>query len=373
MKPLFLNCSDAHLRDRRGDEQFALSQIVSAAVRLKVDVVGAGDLFDRQSNRSAAVTFFYNELDRLAAAGRKFYYTEGQHDLDDPPWLSGHRAAVSLHKQVIDFGEAVVYGLNWQPFGKLQEALAEIPDGVNFLVCHQVWADWMGDLANPQGSFAQIPGHVRYVQTGDLHQWKLGQYKNADGVKMLVCSTGATTQQRADEPSKHHYALFYPDGRFEQKTLKSRVFYDSPVMNRPEDLDRFVADVEPTLATLYQQAAAADLPDNIMKPVVRYTHSATLTDAARRVEKAVGDRAYLIEKQLIPEAKVAAYAAARTAEGTGDAVTPLSLLGEEVDADEDQDVYSLCQLLLSSPDQEAAFARWRAEQLGDAEKKETQE
>lgn len=372
MKPLFIACSDAHLRARRGDEQFAFEQVVDEAVSRKLDVLAGGDMLDKQSNRAEVVTFLYRQLDRLQKVGKKVYYTQGQHDYDDPPWFSGHPAAVHLHGKMITFGDVTVYGLDWQPFGKLQEELGQIPSEADFLLCHQVWSDWMGEITAPQGSFAEIPGHVKYVQTGDLHEWRLERRKNADGEKMLVCSCGATTQLTVGEPAKHYFALFYPDGRFDPKQLKSRVMIDWDVMNRPEDVQKFLEEIEESLAVASQKAAAMDLPDALAKPYLRVTYSPSLPDAVRRVEKAVGDRVILFPKQLVPAEKTAAYKQAEKA-AKGVAVTPLSMLGREVDKAENPDAYELCERMLLAQDRPMEFAKWRAEQLGEGPKSETEE
>ena len=58
MRPIGLHASDTHLRDRRGDEQYAFKQLVDAALKHKVRYVClAGDLLDKQSNRAAVIKF----------------------------------------------------------------------------------------------------------------------------------------------------------------------------------------------------------------------------------------------------------------------------------------------------------------------------
>jgi hypothetical protein len=369
MKPLALLCSDTHVRPRREDEKHAFRQIIDRAVKEKIPIIAAGDLIDKQTNRAETITFLYKQLDRLGEAGQRFYFTQGQHDYDFPAWLSAHPIAFHLHKEVIDFDEFVVYGLDWQPYGKLQEELAEIPDTVNFLVCHQVWSNWMGDIAAPQGSFEQIPGHITIVHTGDLHQWKLERQKNADGKKMLVVSCGATAQQKIDEPDTHNYALLYPDGKVERQRLNSRVMVDCSIINRLEDVEAFMADLEPLLETAAQRAAAMELPDEMAKPYMRVTYSSKLPDTVRRVEKVVADRALLVFKQLLPPEKLDAYQKAKKVE-KGEAVTPLSVLSEEVSKDDKPGVYELVERLLTASDKELEFARWRSEFLGETSGKE---
>jgi len=368
MPPVGLHASDTHLRARAGDEEHAFTQLVDAALAHKVSYVClAGDLLDKQSNRSRVISFLAGQLGRLHDAGIAVLYTQGQHDQDEPPWFTAFPWTEHLHRASRWADGVRLYGLDWQPYGKLQEELAEIPADTQVLVCHQVWGDWMGEVAGPQGSFAQIPGHVKFVHTGDLHQWKLEKRENADGAKMTVLSTGATTQQKVDEPAEHHYALVHRDLRVEKKTLNSRVMLTSGHLLRPDDVDAFIARLEPELAAAYQLAAARELPEALLRPYLRVVHASRLTDVVRRVEKAVGDRARLSFKQLVPEDRREAYRAAQARFDAGQAVTPLSVLHEEVDKAEKPGVYELVSRVLGAQDQEAEFARWRAEYMGEAE------
>jgi hypothetical protein len=362
MKFRTLYASDLHLRDRRGDEQFALKQIVDGAIQNKVgQVVLAGDLLDRQTNRAKAIAYFFRQIDRLEDENIDVWFTQGQHDADDPPWLLGHRHAKHMHKQLVEAGPFVMYGLDWQPYGKLQEALAELPEAADFLVAHQVWGNWMGDIAAPQGEFREVPEQVLRLYTGDLHQRRLETHKNAGGVKMTVCSTGAVCKQKIDEPDDHYYALMGDDGVFKFRKLVSRVHVESDLLLRTEDLDKFVAELEATLAAAYQKGAAADAPPEVLKPTMRVKFSGKLADCARRVEKAVGDKAHLSFLEVPPEEKASAVAAAKKAKG--EAVTPLSVLREEVNPDESPEVYELVERVLGAQDQAAEFAKWRQEQL----------
>lgn len=366
MKPIGLHASDTHLCPRI-DEQFAFQQIVDAAIEHRVDyLMLAGDLLDKQTNRAKTVSFLYLQLERLRKCNISVLYTQGQHDFDDPPWFSGVKWTTHLHKQSFSVGGSQyrLYGLDWQPFGKLQEELVEIPSDVDFLICHQVWGDWMGDIAAPQGTFNQIPGHIKFVQSGDLHQWKLERKKNLNEEKMWTLSTGATTQRKIDEPDTHYYALFYPDGHFEKKVLRSRVYLESSLMLRTEDVDQFMGELEPILAVAHQKAAARELPEEMYRPVFRISYSAKLTDVVRRVEKAIDGRAILNFKERPPEEKIQEYANAKKTK-KGDAVTPKSVLGEEVDKEESPAVYELCERMLSAEDKELEFAKWRAEFLGE--------
>lgn len=371
VKPGF--CSDLHLRNRQGDEQYAFEQIVDAAVARMTHLFVAGDVLDCQTNRSSPIAFLYRQLDRLEEAGVEAYFIEGQHEWDNPPWFSGHRWAKTLHKQLVEIGEHTYYGLNFQSFGKLQEELAEVPASADFLICHQRWSNWMGEITAPQGEFAQIPANISRVYTGDLHQWKLETHRNAGGKKMVCCSTGATTQQKIDEPHEHYYAILDENGNFVRRRLKSRVFVACGVLNTTEDLDEFIATFEEQLATAVQRGAAADLPGNLLKPVMRVTYGHSIPDAPHRIDRVAAGRAFMRYKALLPEGKAQARAESviasdaqgkpKKASGAGEAVTPLGMLAAEVDKETEPDVYELVSRLLQAGDQQAEFLKWKQEQM----------
>lgn len=362
-------CSDTHLRRDSFDTFFAFTQLIDTAIQHKIPVFGAGDLLDKQSNRAETVVFLAKELRRLAEHDLLFYYTQGQHEFDVVPWLEIADNAVYCHKKSVRLGDKyTLYGLDWQPHGKLQEELAAIPSQSSILLCHQVWSDWMGTVASPQGEMAQIPGHIKYVFTGDLHQWRLEKTKNADGISMTAVSCGATTKQKITEPDTHHYALFYPDGRVEKQTLRSRVSLKTHTILTPEDLDSFVAGIGARLAAASQRAAAMELPDNMTQPYLRVVFNPTVLNVVKRVEACVGDQALIYFKQIVPDDQDGKSKKTDQTKA-GLAVTPLSLLDQEIDKEETPETYDLAEVLLtaaaSGTDVEVAFAKWRAAYLED--------
>lgn len=359
MKNRSLLFSDAHLK-RRDDEQFALSCIIKAAIKYGVTkVIAAGDLLDRQINRSDPIAYFYKELDKLEEAGIEFWYLQGQHDSDSPPWLSGHRWAKHLHKQTIELNGCTVYGLDFQPFGKLQEELNEIPNNCDMLIAHQCWGDWMGDIAVPQGEFKQIPEHIELLYTGDLHQWRL---EEANEKKLLVCSTGATTKQKIDEPDEHFYALFSKQN-FARRILPSRVFIDWPLIVTQEDLTSFMDKIENELLIAYQKAEQLELPEYMSKPLMRVSYSHRIPETVRRINKVVGDRVLLHWKEVAP----ASITNSKQKEfvKSDNAITPLNMLPNSVNEKDNPEVFELCSRLLQANNFKEEFQKWWTEQLGD--------
>jgi hypothetical protein len=357
--------ADSHLRQRRGDEQYAMRQVVDLAVKFKVrNVVAGGDLHDKQSNRPGPVNFMHREiLDRLEEAGVEYNFIQGQHDYDVPPWPLGHRWAVHVHKKTFLVGPHVAYGLDFQPYGLLQASLEAVPKECTLLIAHQTWGDWMGDIASPQGDFAQVPGHVTHVLSGDLHKFVMETNRNADGASMLTVSPGATCKQKIDEPDEHFVVLVPddPDCGLKRVKLKSRAHIEWATLNRPEDLDQMIAEVGGELDRAHRRGEELGLPDDVLRPTLRVTYSHRLKDAVRRVTRAVGDRAWLHWKELPPEERQAVA----VAKG-GRAVTPLALLSEVELPEPAEEVRGLLSRLLESGvGFRDEFQRWKAEQMKD--------
>lgn len=373
-EPIAVILADAHLQDGawaskpiRGDAKFGFRQAISYAVKRGIkDVIGAGDLIDQQRNRSSPITFLQQQLDRLAQLGGRFHYVQGQHDFDDPPWLSGCRAADHLHKRSVEINGLSFYGLDFQVQGRLQEELDAIPAGTDVLVAHQVWGDWMGSVALPQGSFSDVPTAAVLV-SGDLHQRRDEQHRGKDGQPLRTLSPGATCKQAINEPAEHYFVVLRDDGSFVHRKLRSRVALESPVLNRPEDVDQFVAELDRLLEEAADEAAVRRLPEALRKPLLRVTYSHRLGDAERRIAKRLDGRAHLFPTELPPPEKLETRPAAAVAVAAADdaPVTPLTELDAEVDPAAQPEAHRLLARLLQAADPRRELAAWRAEFMGE--------
>lgn len=346
-KVLFV--SDAHSQSgrRAADSRFALRQSLRLAKKHEASWLAfTGDTVDRQRNRSGPVIDVLQIVDEAKEAEINSLFIQGQHDWDDPPWFAAS-GAMHLHKNPIEIGGKNLYGLDWLPTERLAEELALIPKDTYLLVAHQVWSEWMGDIASPQGSFADVP-YVKQILTGDLHQYALETHRNKQGQKIKVCSPGATYQKAINEPSEHFVVLWdSADGSFEPLKLKSRKFIDWDRLLSPEDLEEFVAKVGPAIKKAVEEAEK--YPDDMKKPMLRVTYSHKLENVRRRVRKAVGDAALLYEKEIPPEEKLKK---AKVVGGKQAAVTPLTELPKVVNKEEEPEVFNLLTRLLQAPDKD---------------------
>lgn len=357
MKYPALFVSDAH-SDGGPDASYALQQVSALARRKKVEVViGCGDLIHKQRNRSAAIAPWAMLLHELREADVAFEFIQGQHDLDDPPWLDGlSPIAYHLDGRTTEHGGFTFRGLDFRTSAGLAEALDAFTTRVDVLVCHQVWADWMGEVCNPQGAFRQVRS-ARTLVSGDLHQLKHEKVSGADG-PLTVCSPGATWQLAVNEPPEHYVVLLREDGVLCPRKLKSRPFINGPTLNTPEDLEAFVATAVITAEKAAEAAAAAGLPDELCVPKFRYVYGHALPDAPRRVERAVGGKAVLRPSAIPPEPQGAFTAS--LGGGPGDeALTVLTALPLVVDRAKEPAVYDLIETCLHAQDKAAAFVAWR--------------
>ncbi len=100
----------------------------------------------------------------------KVFFTQGQHEYQEIPWALLATGCQHVHKQAFQICGVNFYGLDYMPEAELQEAIKQIPPETTVMVMHQVWSDFMGDIAKPQGSFADLPAHVKLLITGDFHE-----------------------------------------------------------------------------------------------------------------------------------------------------------------------------------------------------------
>ncbi len=360
-KPLILVVSDAHT-DGGPDSTYALAQARDLAIRLGVQlVISAGDSIHRQRNRSAAIAPWKDLAAQLADHDIAMSFIEGQHERDDPPWLSGLGNSGPLDGRTLSLGGVTLTGISYLPRGPLQEALdragALKPD---VLIAHEIWQDWMGEITVPQGAFADVSG-TQLLVTGDLHQYKFQLAVGRGGEPFRVCSPGATWQLAISEPARHSVITIDKDLTVHAHPLRSRPMIAWPLLSIPEDIDRFIQVIEPALETAARQAA--DLPEALRAPRLRIPYSHRLAADWARIERAVDGRAILYPSELPPEEKTRAAAAAR--KGGSAPATPLSKLNDVLDPREDPKAHALLARLLQSNNPEAEFAAWRGEFLGE--------
>lgn len=363
-KPVALLFADAHLQDSAwtsrhvyGDSYYSFEQILRAANKLNVPLIGAGDLIDKAINRSGPIVTLLKAVHDLR---HSFYFVQGQHELSDTPWLSAGVHCVHLDKRSVGIGPFTIFGLDYHPAEKLKPAMAEIPAGTDILIAHQVWGDFMGELALPQGYFADVP-KVSTMFTGDYHVTDRRHVTGADGQPLTVISSGSTCMQDISEQADKYYHVLYDNGEIQAVALQTRpVIRLKPVLTA-EHVDEVIESV-----AIEIQLAIDDythLPDHIRKPLVHIPILGELEDAPRRILNAVGDRAHVFWKPLISDMPSVAEHAEPVVREAGAAVTLLSELPEFLAGEKLSDLQPHCARLLESPDPQATLRQMKNEAI----------
>lgn len=303
-QPLLVFAADLHLQPNAwvkhptlsGDAYESFKQIVNFADRHGLPIVLGGDIFDKKFPDPYSVRFFGQQAARLFQGygeGGLIEFVQGDHDFhEEAAWPSVTGYAMPIHDSSRSIGRFKLYGLNWTQQDSLQEALDNIPEGTDILVCHQSWSELQG-IGNTEGSIAKIP-HVRYVLTGDyhVHLQKTVQAEDGRG-EITVISPGSTCMQSIDERYDKYFIVVGTDGDqlvFRSEPLMTRmkfeVVYDTEE-SLAQDLERrafdqFIAD--PRLRTL---------PESISKPILRATFDADIPEALDRIEAACGEKFHI--------------------------------------------------------------------------------
>ncbi len=277
--PVFLFAADTHLQECAwvrhprviGDAYASLRQIGDIAMERQLNLVLAGDIFDKRLPGPESVGEFMRLVARLAPA-LTVHYVQGDHDFQPRvawPATSPNVRALPLAGKC--WGPYVtadpcvqlkVAGLDFTPKDLLPAALAAI-EPVDIMVTHQRWQDLQG-IGNVDGDVSLVH-HARLLLTGDYHGTRVIQCANAEGEPMLVVSPGSTCMQALDEsPNKFIVCVKIDQARgreqkraadfqLEMIPLKTRGFASVDVYE-PAQLDAVVQ-----LLTMYHSGTPWDV------------------------------------------------------------------------------------------------------------------
>jgi hypothetical protein len=374
-KPLFIITADMHLNRRGwrhrnifGDAYHSFEQVVDYAISQRLPIIGAGDLIDNVINESEPIVFLARQLEKLREAAINFIYTQGQHEMSATPWMElRSQTPHHLHKRMIEIGNWKLYGLDYQPHGVLQQELQLIPKEADILVCHQVWSNFMGEIANPQGAFEDIP-HVNHVLTGDFHKTILKTYRGQQGQKLQVFSPGSTCMQEISEDPIKFFGVFHSDGTITKHKLQTRAYLDAGVLNTEDAFEETLGQLPKMLGDSEHEAEMYDVPSQLRTPLLRVVAGHRIRDAEARLNRAIQGRAHLFLKSLPPTDAEREVPRPKRAK-PGEAITLESCLDDEIPEDQPK-ARDLARRLLAvegGPDAiTAELLRWKQEQI-DAE------
>jgi len=236
---------------------------------------------------------------------------------------------------------------------------------------HQVWLDWMGERALPQGSFEDIrelAPELRTLITGDLHEsrleWFSGEAAELTGLNLQILSPGSTCMQSVAEPLQK-YMYYLSEGEdglpeFEQIELKSRPFVRMEVGPHMADVDVILEEAEEQFEAAFDYADANKLPEEICTPIFHFTYPHEVADHVHRIEKHLDGRAHIFWKEIPAVVEDDVYTEGFKA---GVSATMADMLHDTPYAAEIPDALALAERLLATPDAAEELTRWRREKV----------
>lgn len=356
MEPLFVFCADLHLEDGAwstrpgiyGDAYYSFKQIIDYCIEHRLPLVLGGDVLEKKSNSARPIAKLCEGLTQMQDEELEVFYIQGNHEYDrNAPWLSVHPWPIHIHKVPYNIRGATVYGLDWLPRGDIQEAFKQAPAGMDMLITHQVWKDFMGNVGRTECELTDVH-HVQTVLAGDFHVTKIAEGVNAHGAPIRMLSPGSICMQDCGEdPSKFFFVIGRAtDGslnfEFRPIPLKTRRFLDYRVDNQ-ELLDNLCAGW--LVRDINDAVAQISLPAEISKPIVRIKFDKQLPDAYLRLLTAVGDVAHVFCEALPNRLDAARRTTASRDVVKNDLLSAVAdLLGDGSEA------YALAASLLNSED-----------------------
>jgi hypothetical protein len=273
-----------------GDAQHAFDQVVAFCCAQQVPLLAlGGDILDKPSPRPETVKYLRRQFDLLAHHRVQVVYILGQHD-GRQDWPSIHPDPIHLHGRRVTVGCVTLHGFDYlrpEAFRKAYTALEHEP--VDFVVCHQVWKEFMGNTKPAELALADLPFALPLL-TGDYHVHTQIGYQARDGTRSVAYSPGSTHMRDvAEDPEKRFYAFHQTDA------------YDYRVESIPLDT-RHAIRVKLTTPAALEKFLAEDIKvlplggQGIERMIVDVTYYDDLDDAPRRLAAALEDRCYLFLK-----------------------------------------------------------------------------
>jgi hypothetical protein len=151
--------------------------------------------------------FLRNQFDRLRTADVSVVYILGQHD-GRQNWPMVHPWPIRLHGKAFDVDGFSIYGLDYMRPADFMIAYADQkPESGAFLLCHQVWEEFMGNVREAELAMVRLP-FAMYLLTGDYHVHKVIGYTALDGSMANAFSPGSThVRDVAEEEQKRFFAI----------------------------------------------------------------------------------------------------------------------------------------------------------------------
>lgn len=246
---IILHTADWHLRESqygdfdRGLEFFqAAKRLTSKAIDLfragKIDcIVNGGDILDKKRPPSVVIHQLMEINEMLVDAGLPMFTITGNHDQDDPSWISLNykykdRGIVPLDNTIVDYKGMKMTGIMATTKNKIELALAQINEKIDIIVWHGAIKE---SAAFDDGSYISVGDFLDFSEhlgtrlflLGDIHKTQYYEKKRKDGTNTLTGYPGSIEMANTQESGNKTFTLIDTENlNCELVPLESRPFIE---------------------------------------------------------------------------------------------------------------------------------------------------
>lgn len=265
-----------------GDAYYGLEQLAAIANKLRIPILGGGDLFDNKNPDSRSVDTVCQILKSVEYG---VYYIQGDHELASPPWLRALSRGEWIHNKIITLGGYKVYGLDFAPSKQSMTWLKEMPENIDFLLTHQKWKDLVPNLSGDCLSFNMIP-YAMTLLTGDCHTSQTGQYQAANGATGRFVSPGTLCVQEISESPAKSVRVINTDGSIEAVGIRSRRVERIGIESE-EQLTEWLLKPDSELF-----GYDPEIPEALRKPLLEVKYDSSIPLAHERIVERLSSKCY---------------------------------------------------------------------------------
>lgn|GEM_PF-6750841 len=235
-KPILAFCADLQARESayksvkelRGDDLFAIRQVVDKCLELDIPLILGGDQVDTPTISDEHTVALRKELSRMC---KPVWYIDGNHERGFKRFsLEGGSAAVAenLELNPVEVSGITIRGFNWRTRRNWEELLKSQPlQPADIVILHgfaEQVIPWLG-LPKDEKPICDMDlnwfdGMYKLALMGDIHmEW---DYTGQKGTKFLY--SGSMWMHRVGESESKSFVLVFEDLTVERIPLKCRPF-----------------------------------------------------------------------------------------------------------------------------------------------------
>ena len=247
----------------KGDDLFALNQVVDTAIEHQADLYLGGDILDAVTNLPRPIVNIQEAFNRYFAAVEDGHirYIQGQHEIvvnahyENYPWLSLIPQCEYMGHTSFKFFGFKAFALDYFSLAFEDLLLSQIPKGTQVLFLHG-----SADVATPfepHFHVEKLPDTVKIILAGDWHI--CSEYALPNNGRLFY--PGSTWMNSSSECIEKHVLKVTKDGnalKVDQIPLKTRPIYKVSTLDLEKPLQDQILD-DPNLI--------AQLPEELQTPV----------------------------------------------------------------------------------------------------------